>query len=342
MKQPRTNTSDAPLSLDAACLEGLLQTMAGIRGEAATRIARRVAAEPALQGTRFGREWASPADGAGIEQTVYEDLVRPIVSGTGSAALKRVGEAFGWRNGGDGFSEIDPDFWAVLNLWPPRDFALAVTLADLNLPALEQKTDAANPLPVLDIGCGFGLLEMVLREFGLSFPLFGIDVSAGWLARARKAAIPGFEVSHTDAAQLGVEERFAGAFAAFVHHHVQDLPASLSRLCRALTPCSRFSFTDISGVSCPHGGVQPIDPGVGRMSLRVKAGIEVQVHRTPSSEVPHVKAHPDGIQEFVRPVEENIQQLVAAGFEIEHACWLDRKTLHVLCRKPDQAPRARP
>ena len=45
-----------------------------------------------------------------------------------------------------------------------------------------------SPLPVLDIGCGVGLLEFYLRERGFLPPLVGIDFDAGKIAKAQVIA----------------------------------------------------------------------------------------------------------------------------------------------------------
>jgi len=46
----------------------------------------------------------------------------------------------------------------------------------------------AHPLPVLDLGCGLGLLAFYLREHGFEQPITGIDTDAKKIARARRAA----------------------------------------------------------------------------------------------------------------------------------------------------------
>ncbi len=45
-----------------------------------------------------------------------------------------------------------------------------------------------SPLPVLDVGCGIGLLEFYLRERGFLPPLTGVDFDAGKIARAQQIA----------------------------------------------------------------------------------------------------------------------------------------------------------
>lgn len=45
-----------------------------------------------------------------------------------------------------------------------------------------------SPLPVLDVGCGIGLLEFYLREHGFQPPLTGLDFDAQKIAQARSIA----------------------------------------------------------------------------------------------------------------------------------------------------------
>jgi len=45
-----------------------------------------------------------------------------------------------------------------------------------------------SPLPVLDVGCGIGLLEFYLREHGFAPPLFGVDFDAQKISHAQRIA----------------------------------------------------------------------------------------------------------------------------------------------------------
>lgn len=47
---------------------------------------------------------------------------------------------------------------------------------------------SASDLPVLDIGCGVGLLAFYLRESGLQMPIYGVDFDAAKIATAQKVA----------------------------------------------------------------------------------------------------------------------------------------------------------
>jgi 2-polyprenyl-3-methyl-5-hydroxy-6-metoxy-1,4-benzoquinol methylase len=45
-----------------------------------------------------------------------------------------------------------------------------------------------SSLPLLDLGCGLGLLAFYLRECGLEFPIHGVDYDSRKIASARRAA----------------------------------------------------------------------------------------------------------------------------------------------------------
>lgn len=61
-------------------------------------------------------------------------------------------------------------------------------------------------LPLLDLGCGIGILAFYLRERGLDFPILGIDYDAGKIAAADAAnTCSGIEFRHADA-RLGLPE----------------------------------------------------------------------------------------------------------------------------------------
>ena len=47
---------------------------------------------------------------------------------------------------------------------------------------------AGSALPLLDLGCGLGLLAFYLRECGLQFPIHGVDYDPRKIASARKAS----------------------------------------------------------------------------------------------------------------------------------------------------------
>lgn len=66
------------------------------------------------------------------------------------------------------------------------------------------------PLPVLDLGCGLGLLAFYLREHGFEQPITGIDTDAKKVARARRAAARHYRGLTFETADAGVESLAPG------------------------------------------------------------------------------------------------------------------------------------
>jgi len=56
-----------------------------------------------------------------------------------------------------------------------------------------------HPYPVVDIGCGIGLMAFHLREQGFAQPIIGIDHDAMKIARASRAAYDGIRFTTGDA-----------------------------------------------------------------------------------------------------------------------------------------------
>ena len=58
-----------------------------------------------------------------------------------------------------------------------------------------------STLPLLDLGCGLGLLSFFLRENGVLVPIHGLDYDAAKIDRARRASAgdPGLAFDHHDA-----------------------------------------------------------------------------------------------------------------------------------------------
>lgn len=90
--------------------------------------------------------------------------------------------------------------------------------------------------PVLDVGCGTGLVTAHLH--GLGVDITGVDLSPGMLAVARRTCP---EVAFAEASMLALphdDAAFAGVVAWYSTIHVPDeeLPTALSELARVLRP----------------------------------------------------------------------------------------------------------
>ena len=107
--------------------------------------------------------------------------------------------------------------------------------------------------PVLDVGCGTGVVGVALRDLGVT-SIHGIDISAEMLERAGEKRIddePVYrELIEADLTQtIGLEDdRYAGIVSAgtFTHGHLG--PKALGELIRVARPGARFAI----GINSAH------------------------------------------------------------------------------------------
>lgn len=104
--------------------------------------------------------------------------------------------------------------------------------------------EAASPGPVLDVGCGTGLVGRALRERGVG-GIDGIDLSSASIAAALATGAYRATVQHNlDHLPLPYpDDTYAGAVCAGVLSYVADLGALITDLCRVLTWGSPFVAT---------------------------------------------------------------------------------------------------
>jgi predicted TPR repeat methyltransferase len=100
------------------------------------------------------------------------------------------------------------------------------------------------PLPVLDLGCGTGLVAEALRD--LASPIDGIDLSAAMLAKARDRGQYS-TLAAGDFVELVGRGDFAGPYglvtAADVFIHLPDLEPAFARIAEVLAPGGHFAFS---------------------------------------------------------------------------------------------------
>lgn len=94
----------------------------------------------------------------------------------------------------------------------------------------------------LDVCCGTGAGAGMLREV-MRGSVHGVDFSPGMLAQAR-INVPGVVFEHGDALALDYDAQFdvAVSFGAFGHFRVDEQPALLKGIHKALRPGGRFVF----------------------------------------------------------------------------------------------------
>lgn len=93
--------------------------------------------------------------------------------------------------------------------WPPpflRRYCYWKLRTDPVYAAVCGELMRAAPLPLLDLGCGMGLLAHFLREHGFAQPIRGVDLDASKIALAQQAAqgrISGVEFAAKDFREAG-------------------------------------------------------------------------------------------------------------------------------------------
>ena len=88
--------------------------------------------------------------------------------------------------------------------------------------------------PVVDVGCGSGVLMALLRERGV--PVVGVDASPAQLAQAAGARV------RADALKLPFpDESFGGVAALYMLYHLPDPAQAIAECHRVLRPGGRFA-----------------------------------------------------------------------------------------------------
>ncbi len=106
--------------------------------------------------------------------------------------------------------------------------------------------------PVLDVGCGTGLVGTELRRCGV-VDIDGVDLSAEMLAKAGEKDLDGpvyrslFEIDLTEPLGIG-DHSYAGVVSAGVFTHGHLPPEPLGELIRVAMPGARFAI----GVNAAH------------------------------------------------------------------------------------------
>jgi SAM-dependent methyltransferase len=111
-------------------------------------------------------------------------------------------------------------------------------------PALRALLPPMHGLRVVDLGCGFGWFCRWAREHGAA-EVLGIDVSEKMLARARAAtadAVISYMRADLESITLPAAA-FELAYSSLALHYIEDLPALLQKVHRALVPGGYFVFS---------------------------------------------------------------------------------------------------
>ena len=99
--------------------------------------------------------------------------------------------------------------------------------------------------PVVDVGCGSGVLMALLQQLGL--PVVGVDVSPAQLSQGAGARV------RADAAKLPFpDDSFGGVAALYMLYHVPDPAAAIAECHRVLRPGGLFAACSPSRYDDPE------------------------------------------------------------------------------------------
>ena len=117
-----------------------------------------------------------------------------------------------------------------------RDELAAKPLDRAMLAGFAELVRAAGARPVADIGCGTGRVTAHLNDLGL--PVFGIDLSPGMVAVARRS-YPGLRFDVGSMLALDLPDAALGGVLAWysvIHLPDERLPEAFAEFCRVLAP----------------------------------------------------------------------------------------------------------
>lgn len=181
-----------------------------------------------------------------------------------------------------------------------------------------------KPIKALSLGCGFGVIERVLRRRDYCQLIHGVDVAASAIESARKTAeaegLNGltYEVADLNTATFP-KERYDAVYAHAALHHVFQLEHLLDQIKQTLNPGGLFVLYEYIGPSqmqFPRRDIELADIFLNVIperyrKLRRREGIKKKAFRSPL-----VAMNDSDPSEGIRASE--IVPLVASRFEVTH------------------------
>jgi SAM-dependent methyltransferase len=155
----------------------------------------------------------------------------------------------------------DPVHCQIAALFPGRwnrNYVASKLRTDPLYTALEAEL-RDSPLPLLDLGCGLGLLAFFLRAKGIKVPIHGLDYDPRKIESARQAAITarsdGLDFSHHDA-RSGLPDHSGNV--------------SILDILQFFTPAELKDLLDLAASRVAPGGKLVIRSGLRDASWRFK------------------------------------------------------------------------
>lgn len=253
--------------------------------------------------------------------------------GLGREVQQRFLRAIGWTDA-HRFDGLQPPFWDVAALVPPRDTALKHTLEQL---ALSERCSSDR---ILDAGCGTGLLAQIAIRSGFRGQLVGAEIAQSWIDRARRRDLASLTVNKVDITRLADPQSFDAIYCYMVLHHVEQIEQAFECLYNSLKPNGVLVYTDIlfDSKDPETGDLLPFPLELPAQEVTLESGQLLHFASAMISGRPHFKPHPDqpsGPPEYFLPWRTAADALSNVGFIIDHVTVLDEVTVSFTCRRPD-------
>lgn len=174
---------------------------------------------------------------------------------------------------------------------------------------------------LLDLGCGTGMLEMLLREAFPGLSLEGVDPSEEMLGVAKLKEIPNVVFRKGTSQELHAKEAYDIITAIEVHHFLQpeERKAVVSNIFHALKE---------GGIYIAFENVLPEDPELKEQELNRWKDFQIAAGKTAEEAELHKKRC--GIFYFPITVEEHIRLLKDTGFRHVYVFWRSHMQMGIM------------
>ena len=155
----------------------------------------------------------------------------------------------------------DPDLQQIAALFPGRwnrNYVPAKLRTDPVYAALAERL-RDSPLPLLDIGCGLGLLAFFLRSRGIEVPIQGLDYDSRKIEGARRAC----DLAKSTGLSFATHDARGG-----LPDHVGNV--SILDILQFFTANEQASLLELAAARVAPGGMLIIRSGLKDDSLRFK------------------------------------------------------------------------
>ena len=193
-----------------------------------------------------------------------------------------------------------------------------------------------KPIKVLSLGCGFGVIERVLRRSDYCQLIHGVDVAEGAIEGARKAAedegLDGltYEVADLNTAKLP-KETYDAVYVHAALHHVFQLEHLLDQIKQTLKPGGLFVMYEYIGPSqmqFPRRDLELADAFLNAIPERYRSGPRLKDIKKEALRLSLDGMNSSDPSESIRASE--IVPLTASRFEVRHFSYVGGTLLFLI------------